>query len=263
MEGPSAALSATDFQLAYTLKVPGMACFTRDQLGNTYTANIKGDIVKWDRNGRQTATANHKSMGIIQSIDAGNPFEIFVFYKEQNKLLFFDNQLNDRGLVDFELSGYFLLSAVARSYDNMMWLFDLNDLKLKKVKRDMEVVCTSGNVREFATTSSFDPHYMVDVNRDVYLFNRTSGLYRFDIFGNFIQKISLPSDVSALCVSGDVVYYVSHQKVYVMDTRLLIEKQLLLDPLPPAINGIAVSSGEMVLGTENDSLYVYHTSKNR
>ena len=65
-------------------------------------------------------------------IDAGNPLEIYVFYKDQNKLVYFDNMLNYRGETDlYKTLGVNNIQAVCRSYDNGFWFFDPDNFKLK------------------------------------------------------------------------------------------------------------------------------------
>jgi hypothetical protein len=253
---PLAKKERPSFKLAYKIVVPGVSCYTLDHMGNLYTANNKGDILKFDNKGKQTATTNHKSYGNIQSIDASNPFEIYVFYKEQNKMLFFDNQLNDRGLMDFEEAGYFLLSAASRSFDNKVWVFDLNDLRLKKIRKDLSLELSSGNVREFAISNRFDPEYIGDVNKQLYLFNKTTGLYEFDIFGNFTRKITL-TDASQVQVSHGNLYYLKNNNIIGLDPTLLRDSPLTIQDKPENVKSFSISPNRVVLQTIGDTLCVF------
>jgi hypothetical protein len=62
-----------------------------DNLENLFVITPTNDIIKYNKNGQKLATANFKVLGNISSIDAGNPFEIYVFYRDQNKIIFLDN----------------------------------------------------------------------------------------------------------------------------------------------------------------------------
>lgn len=228
---------------------------TLDALGNLYTANAKGDLVKYNNAGTQTATSNHKSLGPIRSIDATNPFEIYVFYKEQNKVLFFDNQLNDLGFADFEAAGFFMLSAAARSFDNKIWIFDLNDLRLKKVRKDLNPELMSGNVREFAGEKNFDPSYIGDINKKVFLFNAASGIYEFDIFGNYIRKITLTGSEQLFAHNKDL-FFLKENALFRLDPILMTEKQVVVQDAPKDIQQFSISSNRLALLSGN-TVFLY------
>jgi hypothetical protein len=229
-----------------------ITCFTIDHLGNTYIATSENDIIKFDKEGNKTATSNYKSLGNIRSIDATNPFEVYVFYKEQNKVLYFDNLLNYRGTSDFEAAGYFMLSAVARSFDNKVWVFDLNDLRLKKVRKDLSLELSSGNVREFSDGKNFDPDYIVDINQSVFVFERSKGLFEFDIFGNYTRRISMDSVSQVFCASG-MIFFLKNNKIYSLDQTFLKEKLIDMD-LPDKIDAFAVSRQRMVIQSGKELL---------
>jgi hypothetical protein len=234
------------------LSVENLTCFTIDHLGNTYIATSENDIIKFDKDGNKTATSNFKSLGNIKSIDATNPFEVYVFYKEQNQILYFDNLLNYRGTSDFESAGYFMLSAIARSFDNKVWVFDLNDLRLKKVRKDLSLELSSGNVREFSDGDKFDPEYIVDLNQSVFVFERNKGLFEFDIFGNYTRRISMDSVSQVFCASG-MIFFLRHNKLFSLDQTFLKEKPIDMD-LPDKIDAFAVSRQRMVIQSGKELL---------
>jgi hypothetical protein len=247
---------------AYTeitrITAPGASCFTLDNLGNLYVANERGDLVKYDKNGKQIATANIKSYGSVHSIDASNAFEIYVFYKEQNRVLLFDNLLNIRVDWDFEQAGFVMMAAVARSFDNKLWVFDLNDLRLKKVTKELNVEFNSGNVRAFANASAFNPSYIGDDNRSVYLFDSLNGLYVFDNFGNYQKRITL-SNVSQVCIHNGRIYFLRQGTIRELDTLLLNEKTVFEGPL--STTSFAISKDRMVLHSGNELILHVLTQK--
>lgn len=241
------------------LSVENLTCFTIDHLGNTYIATSENDIIKFDKEGNKTATSNYKSLGNIRSIDASNPFEVYVFYKEQNQILYFDNLLNYRGTSDFEAAGYFMLSAVARSFDNKVWVFDLNDLRLKKVRKDLSLELSSGNVREFSGEKNFDPEYIVDINQSVFVFERNKGLFEFDIFGNYTRRISMDSVTQVFCASG-MIFFLKNNTIYSLDQTFLKEKPIDMK-LPDKIDAFAISRQRMVIQSGKELLLYSLKSK--
>lgn len=261
LSGFSKQETAKEFVEIKRINISNLVHFTCDNLGNLYTANTNGDIVKYDKNGVQTATANFKTMGNIHTIDAGNPFEIYVFYKEQNKIMFFDNLLNLRGEADFEKADYFMLSAAARSFDNKIWLFDLNDLRLKKVKKDLSLELSSGNVREFAKEKSFAPSYIGDMNMKIVLFDSTSGIFEFDNFGNYIRKIVV-SEATQTFVSQGHIYFLKKNQVFELEQELLREKPLPIKNNPDKVSAFTIASDRLVLQSGNELILYSPQNKN-
>lgn len=231
------------------MKVPRLQSFTLDNLGNLYVANEMGDIIKYDKQGKQVATANIKTYGRVHSIDASNAFEIYIFYKEQNRVLLFDNQLNIRVEWDFEQAGFVMLGAVARSFDNKLWVFDLNDLRLKKVNKELAVEFNSGNVRAFAKATSFNPSYIGDNNREVYLYDSLNGLYVFDNFGNYIKRVII-SESTQVVSQGGRIYFLRKGIVWELDEILLGEKKVFVGNADT--QAFAISKDRMVLQKGNE-----------
>ncbi|MCO6495116.1 MAG: hypothetical protein J5I91_05480 [Bacteroidetes bacterium] len=243
--------SGDEFVEVGRVSVNNLEHFTCDNMGNIYTVGSNGDIIKFDKDGKQVAVANHKSLGNVHSIDASNPFEIYVFYKDQNKVLYFDNQLNTLGVSNLEDGGFVLLSACARSFDSKIWAFDLSDLKLKKIKRDMTVELSSGNVREYSSGQNFAPFYIADVNKSVYLFDSTSGLFEFDNFGNYKRNITLTDAKQFFVMSGNL-FFLKNNAVYQLDNEFLREKMILVKDGPVSISAFSISPDRLVLQSGNE-----------
>ena len=83
-----------------SIPVPFGSSIHSDYLENVYVITPTNDITKYNKSGLKLASANFKILGNISWIDASNPFEIYVFFRDQNKLLFLDNLLNLKGECD-------------------------------------------------------------------------------------------------------------------------------------------------------------------
>lgn len=239
--------------------VPNLHLVCTDNLGQVFTANASNDLVKYDKDFKVLATTNYKSLGPIRNVDVSNPFEIYVFFKEQNKVLYFDNLLNVKGQTDLEEGGYFLLNTIARSFDNKLWIFDLNDLKLKKIKKDLSVELSSGNVREFAKNENFNPEYIAEINKQVVLFNKNSGLYLFDNFANFQRFIPLPSAEQVVVWQGRL-YYLEKNKIYELEMEFLKIQEIPIQGIERGIQEFSLGNG--VLYTQlSDTISMFDWKK--
>ena len=155
--------------LTDTIKIPLGSTISSDNLENLYIITPTNDIVKYNKNGQKLATVNFKVLGNISSFDAGNPFEIYVFYRDQNKIIFLDNMLNIRGECDLESIGISQIACIARSSDNQIWLFDMSDQKLKKYSKDLKLLNESASLNNFTVGNEINP----SISNSIYVYNKS------------------------------------------------------------------------------------------
>lgn len=194
-------------ELSFLAKINGQfKFFTTDKLGNCFVITPKNDILKFDQTGKKLAEVNFKVMGDATLIDAGNPLEIYVFYKDQNKLVYFDNMLNYRGETDIYKSlGVTNIMSVCRSYDNGFWFFDPDNFKLKKADKAGNLLSESTNLAGISDTV-LSPQMMMDDGQRVYVKSNNDRLLVFDILGNFIKVIPLEKFSSFQTRENNIVY---------------------------------------------------------
>lgn len=180
---------APAFQLVLGIKANAKIIHT-DNLGNLYLVTPTNQLYKYGRNGSLTGTLNYNYTGNISQIDASNPMQIYLFYRELNKVVLLDNNLAFRGEIDLNKAGIIQAAAMARSYDNNIWVFDLADLQLKKVNRKNEVEQSSGNIRQYVTGSPAISS-IFDNNDRVFVTDTTNGVMVFDLFGSYLKTIPI------------------------------------------------------------------------
>ena len=90
---PNTKPQTTNFLLIKNISIDAKDIQT-DRLGNLYIISKTNQLYKYDSRGNLLGTLNYKYLGNINFIDASNPFELYVFYKELNEVLFLDNNLS-------------------------------------------------------------------------------------------------------------------------------------------------------------------------
>ena len=180
--------------------------FTTDRLGNIFLLTQRNDIQKFDRKGKKITEANFKVMGDATLIDAGNPLELYVFYKDQNKLVYFDNMLNYRGETDlYRTLGVNNVQSVCRSYDNGFWFFDPDNYKLKKADKSGNLLSESINLAGIADTF-LSVQMMLDDGKSVFMKVNSDRLLVFDNLGNYVKTIPFEKFTSFQSRDGQILY---------------------------------------------------------
>jgi hypothetical protein len=222
---------------------------TTDNLGNIYVVSNTNQLYKYNIEGKLLSTLNYNYVGNITSVDASNPLEVYVFYKELNTIIYLDNNLAFRGKTQLINTEVTLALAAARNYANGIWVFDAADMQLKKLNREGKVLQNSGNIRQFVNLN-FNPQFITDDGMQVYVADSASGILVFDVFANY--KKTIP-------IVGSNLTKVSLNKLIAFKQNLLqvYKAKPFVNSITIAINNcnMATLTGNYVIvGTKNNVL---------
>lgn len=197
-------VSDSVFKLIKTISIDAKDLQT-DRLGNMYVVSKTNQLYKYNQDGKLLSTLNYKYLGNITHVDATNPLEIYVFYKELNLVVFLDNNLAYRGEMRLADVGIGQAVAVARSFDNGLWAFDLADLQLKKMDKDGGNQQASGNIRQYINGESAVT-YLYDNDNRVFVNDSANGILVFDVFATYVKTIPIKGCNEMKVIENELFY---------------------------------------------------------
>jgi hypothetical protein len=250
--------NAQTIPLNDTIPVPQNSSITSDNLENLFVITPTNDIIKYDKNGKKMATANFKVLGNITSIDVSNPFEIYIFYRDQNKVVFLDNLLNIRGECDLESIGVSQIACLGRSADNQIWLFDVADLKLKKYSKDLKLMVESASFNTFNVGTEIYPTMIKDINNAVFMLDQNK-ILEFDIFANF-SKIKLMDTLQTFQYINEKIVYLKKGHIYMFNPIDFSLRQLDIQ-LPSNTKNIRIEKERLFVLTDEYVILQTFTQK--
>lgn len=191
--------------------------FQADQLGHIYS--VEGTkIEKLDYSGNTIFKNSSLDYGEFSSIDLTNPFQPFVFFKEQGKLAVLDNTLSLQGdVIDFFEKGYGNIECVGGSRGDAYWLWDVNKTELIKIDRQFNVVLSSGNL-SLLLNKKITPIQILERGNNVFVADPNLGLLVFDIYGNYRNTIAITFEGN-VCIQDEVLMFISQEKIYISDLK--------------------------------------------
>jgi len=224
-----------------------------DNLGNLYVVTQTNQLNKYGRNGKLLGTLNYNYTGSITQIDASNPMQIFVFYRELNKVIYLDNNMAYRGEIDLNKANVIQATSIARAYDNNLWVFDLGDLQLKKINDKSVVEQTSGNVRQYVN-NDVAVCGVHDNNDRVFVIDSINGILLFDVFGSYLKTIPIKG-IGEVKVSTKNIYYYRNGKInqYNWQTSLGISFSM---PDTTRVQKMSIEKERLYI-QKSDSIYIY------
>ncbi len=163
--------------------------FTVDNLGNLYVLNQGGQLKKMGPSGDSIAVFNNvRQYGKIHFIDVSNPLKVLLYFKDFGTVVTLDRFLNTRSTLDLRRKQLFQVKSIGQAYDNNIWVFDELEGKLKRIGEDGRLIDQSSDFR-LLFDSMPSPQFIVDQNKLLYLYDAAKGVYLFDYYGTFKNRI--------------------------------------------------------------------------
>lgn len=216
-----------------------------DPLGNSYPVSPTNQVYKLDPQGKTRSTLNYKYEGNITGIDPSNPLEVYVFYRELNKVVYLDNNLAFRGETALTDYGITQASAVARAYDNSIWAFDYSQLQLKKMDKDGQNLQSSGNILQFTRSKEFAPLQIREDGRHVMVNDTLNGILVFDLFCNYQRTLPITGAVFFRSM-GTHLYYLRHGQLHRYNLITAMDTLLPL-PFPGGWTSLDITRDQLYL----------------
>jgi hypothetical protein len=187
---PAALYSQNDSIFRFVRDYRGeISDFSIDNLGNVYLVYQNGQLKKLRPNGDSLAVFNNvRKYGRLSAVDVTNPLKLLLHFRDFNTVVILDRLLNERAIIDLRKQNLLQVKAIGQSYDNNIWIYDEIDARLKKIGDDGRLIDQSNDFRQiFDSTPS--PQQIVDQEKLVYLYDIDKGVYTFDYYGGFKNRI--------------------------------------------------------------------------
>jgi len=226
--------------------------FTTDKLGNCYVyANHQ--LKKYSSKGTAVAQYNRLDLGNVYTIDASDPMQILLFYKDYNQLVFLDSKLSQIGksvpLDEINLSD---VSAVCKSKQQAVWIYDKYEHKLLHYNMYQKIVDQTINLDRFSQHIG-EINFMIENGDALYLNQQNKSILVFDQFGNTIHQLDIQLDKEFQILSDKLIY---HNKKQVFINSLKIQKvdTLYVPSFPDFEDAQLLSNSVYVLNADSITL---------
>ena len=250
-------LSAQDdslFRFLKKIEYP-ISSFTVDNLGELYIINTDNQLKKYDEKGDSVGVFNQVTKyGKLSYVEAQNPWKAILFYQNYLTVVLLDKYLNVLTNINLRNQNIFRVKAVTTSYDNNIWLFDEQDYKLKKIDDNGKDLFESVDFR-LLFDSVPTPQKIIDYDGFVYLYDPEKGLYTFDYYGSFKNRLSFLhwTDIEII---DKQIYGFDKDYLYHYVPPFPDVKKFILSPSLQNNNSIKVSNHRIYI-LKNQRLEIY------
>jgi len=228
--------------------------FEADPLGNIYLLSSNNQLKKINGRGDSMGVFNDvRRYGKLSSVDVTNPLKCLLYYRGFSTIVVLDRFLQPVNTIDLRRQSVFQVRAIAQSFDNKIWIYDEQNQQLKKIDDNGTVLLSSADLRMvFDEVPS--PEKIVDQDGYVYLYDREKGVYVFDIYGAFRNRIAYTGFVH-FSVTGKTIMGMKDSEWVLYTTGTLTEKRWRI-PGGDAVKKCAFIAGDLYV-LRKDILEVY------
>lgn len=228
----------------------------KDNLHNVYLISQAGQIKKLNSNLDSVGVFNNiRQFGNIHTLDATNSLKLLVYYKEFATILVLDRFLNVKNTINLRLQNIFQSSAIALSYDNMIWVYDDVEQKIKKLNDNGTVIFESTDLR-LVVDSIQPPSQFYDVDGKLYLFNETNGLLSFDYYGAIKNNFGKQQTVGIGLVANSFIS-ISNKKIESQQLNTFTYKTFSLPAELADATKLCLGKGKLAV-LKNNLLSIYN-----
>jgi hypothetical protein len=233
--------------------------FMPDELGNLFGLTKNGQLKKYNNSLDSMGVFNNvRRYGKLFSISADNPLRTVLYFKEYRTILVLDRLMQVVNKIDLRKAGIFQVKAVAQSYDNLFWVYDEQESKLKKINEEGRLVFATADLR-LVFSEAILPVNIFDAGGYVYIYDEKNGLFIFDYYGALKNRIALLDWKNVQPVGKQIVGIKANHLVTYTPGNIDTKEY----PLPETLLGYDqihfTASGCFVL--KNGSIYKYDWKK--
>ena len=152
------------------------------------------------------------TLGEDFTIDATDPFNILLFYEDQQTIILLDRTLSVRASLDLRDTEILYATAVARSHDNNLWVYDELAGRLYRLNARGQLLFTSNDFR-LSENLILGPTQMVRWGDRIVLNFPDRGLALFSVLGQLQQWWPI-TEVEDLFFNQNALYYQQGEQYY-------------------------------------------------
>jgi len=221
--------------LVFTIK-DSYSQIALDPLNNLYCVSASNTIVKYDSNGTNLFSYTPNSVGALYDLDVSNPLKVLLFFKDAATIQICDNTLSPISTISLRGLGIMQPVAACLASDNTVWIFDLQDYKLKQIDLQQNIIRQSNDLI-LETQLPLNISHLIQCGQYLFACDADNGISVFDSYGTYVFTLPF-AGLNHFDVNDNKVLYLKDKAVYYYDMQTLNQTFV---QLPDSISPLQIS----------------------
>jgi hypothetical protein len=236
--------AAGSWTLVKNLTLPSVGAASIDRRGTLYLTDRDNNLRQLSRDGQPLNTYSPAQPGHVAVLEAWNQNSLLVFYDDRQQVLLLDRFLAP--LSEIRLADYIdgTVRTATLAPDGLLWLLDESNLVLREFDPQALRLVQNTPLDLLIGHSRPDFRFLRQYQNNLYLVDRTTGIFVFDNLGNYRKKLPFPG-LDFVTFRGDELMYLEGNQLHFFHLYNLTERT---QPLPPGLDATTVR--QVLLGDQ-------------
>jgi hypothetical protein len=236
------ATTAGSWRLLRLINLANPGAASLDRRGALYVADADNNLRQFGAEGLPLNTYAPPMPGHVAQVEAWNVTSTLLFYDDRQELVLLDRFLSP--LSSVRLSEYLdgTVRVATLAPDNQIWLLDESSLVLREFDPNTLRLVQSTPLDLIIGRTKPDFRFIRQYQNNIYLLDRSTGIYVFDNLGNYKKKLPF-TGLTTVGFRGDELYYLSEGKLHFFHLYNLTERTLPLPVPADAVRQVLVGEG--------------------
>ncbi len=209
---PAVAWAQSSYTLEKSISLKSVTAAALDQKKHLYLADGEGNIVQYDSLGKRLLVFSPDKIGTVTVLAASQTLRLFVFYRDFQEYVILNRFLDQTSRQKFDLEDVGFVRLATLASDNNLWMFDENDLSIKKYNPQLNKVIAKVALDLMLGNQPHEVIYLKEYQNLLYLVDKNSGIWVFDNLGNFKKKLNYKG-VQWFTVVGRFMYIIQEKRI--------------------------------------------------
>lgn len=216
--GPSAFSWLLHLIMVFTIQ-DSFTQIALDPLNDLYCVSASNTIVKYDSNGTRMYSYTPNSVGALYDLDVSNPLKVLLFFKDAATIQICDNTLSTVSTISLRSLGIMQPVAACLASDNTIWIFDLQDYKLKQIDLQQNIIRQSNDLI-LETQLPLNVSHLIQCGQYLFACDADNGISVFDSYGTYVFTLPF-TGLNHFDVIDNKVFYLKNKTICNYDMQTL------------------------------------------
>jgi len=213
-----------------------------DSDGNLYLVSDQGIIYKYNQYGDSLLTFSPRKNAKITQIEAWRELKVFLFYHDFQEYTFLDRFLRPTAFYSFDPNYISYAGLATLGNGDNLWVLDPGEFALKRYNSMTNMTDLSTQLEVILPINDYDVFLIREHQNQLFVFDKSSGIYVFDNIGNYKKNIPL-TDYQTPGFFLDKLFYLNKDGLNMTD---IYTGATSIQPLPQGIS----SPGSIQIGSD-------------
>lgn len=250
---------AQDWRLVSSYSFNPISQVSQDRYGNVYIIEQEGVIHQFDSLGRkQNLIYSPPVIADVTLFEARSTVRLFAFYRDLQSFTLLNRFLTPIENYQFDEEKIRFVRVANLSADNQLWVVDDVDFSIKKFDKNFNTITLRTPLDLLLKNKDYDINYLCEYQNQLFLNDRSTGIWIFDNLANFKKQIGLSKGTDYFNFVDEEIYFLENEEIRLIHLYTFEERKIKLPEFgekKQQAKKVLLRKEKLFLFTENEMFF--------